>query len=263
MSFFKKALAKVGIGGVKVDLGLASGSLTAGEKFQSVVRIRGGSVEQQLQTCEICLYAEYTQHRANANGEMRQISAKALIQTYTLACDFTLKPGETRELPLTLLLPLHTPPKLTRESVWFQTRLDLEKAVDPSGKDRIDVLPDPLMKRILNAMERLGFQLAKSYLTENSNDQLSPDPFVQKLIYSPSAGYQHVLEAAIITPVWLSDILQINMEIKRRQGLLHSITGKDTVQDTIQLVPAEWGQRNDEALAAQLEGIISFAANSE
>ncbi|CAM4165936.1 sporulation protein [Paenibacillus alkaliterrae] len=256
MFIFKKVLSRIGIGGVKVDLELASSEVTAGEAVEGIVRIQGGSVEQLLHACEINLYAEYTSYETNPQGEQRTRSVKTVIQSYTLELDFVLQPYENRELPCSLLIPLHTPPRLTREKVWLQTAISLEKAVDPSDKDVIEVLPDPLLRRFLNTMERLGFFMVKSRLTENGVTDSSPDPYVHRIVYRVPDEYREELHEVTATPIWMTDALHIALQITRKQGLLDSIAGKDLVKGKIELIPEQWQTKCDDELAAQLEDVI-------
>ncbi|MED4604324.1 sporulation protein, partial [Paenibacillus validus] len=57
MSFFKKMLASVGIGSAKVDTELDSSQVSVGGAISGVVRVQGGSTEQQVD--RIYLYERF------------------------------------------------------------------------------------------------------------------------------------------------------------------------------------------------------------
>ncbi len=115
VSLFKKMLARVGIGSVKVDFRLPSHQLTAGEEITGTVRIQGGKTEQELQSCEIALFTEYTTYYTDSEGEHRTSTAKVLLNAYTLPCDFHIQSFEVKQYPLSIAIPLHTPITLSRE----------------------------------------------------------------------------------------------------------------------------------------------------
>lgn len=256
MSLFKKVLVRAGIGGMKLSVDPGGEPWVAGSEASGIIRMQGGMTEQPLRTIEIELYAEYSVHRTDAQGKRRVTSARALIQSYTLPCEVNLQPNEGYELPLHLLIPQYTPSKLTKERIWLEAKIQLPRAVDPTARVRIEVSPDPLLGRILGAIDRLGYPLAQSYLTENSDDALSPDLYVQRIIYGASNRDSHDLEAMIITPVWQAEVLQVEFQFKQKQGLIKSVTGKDIVTSRIEWAPEEWSGKSDEELADYLLTVI-------
>ncbi len=139
----------------------------------------------------------------------------------------------------------------------------MEKAVDSLDKDRITVLPHPLMQRILDAMNRLGFPLVESYLTENGNTQVSPDPFIQRIIYGVSDEYHLLLDEIMATPVWMPDKLHLILGINRKAGLLHTIAEKDIITETIEFLPEEWLARDNDAFARHIKAVIDKATATE
>ena len=256
MLFLNKILFHVGIGGVKVDFQLRHGEWIAGSQVDGLLIFQGGKFEQRLESCDISLYAEYTRYYTNAQGEHRSSSEKALINSYTIPCQLQLQPSEYKELPASLLLPLHTPAKFFREKVWFETRLNNDQKIKSKDKDIITVLPDPLLKRVLNSMDRLGFTLFKSFMVNNADDQLSPDTFVQQIVYSVSSDYQVSLDEIIMIPVWMEHELRVTLQINTKKGLAKTLTGKDIISETIILEPDEWSTKNDEQLTKLIQETI-------
>lgn len=259
MSFFKKIWDKTGIGGMKVNLILDSAKWTAGGEVTGRLRIQGGMTAWEAKHCEISLYTEYSTYRTDAEGNQRASSARIMLQSYTVECGPVIEPSEVVEIPIRLLLPLYTPITAQREAVWFETRIHLDKAVDPNDKDRLSVGPDPLLQLVLAAMERLGFYLVKSYLTENNSDEISPDCFIQRMIYSVSDEYRLLLNEIVMTPAWRDEALRLTFEVNKKAGVLRTLTGKDIVQMMADLHLDEWRGKSEQEMASWLKAVIERA----
>jgi sporulation-control protein len=256
MSFWRKSLAAVGVGGAKVSLELAAPHLTAGGTVDAVVRIRGGAAVQSVNECSIELCAEYTGYATNAQGEQRARTKEAVIQSYAVHVEGPLHAGALHEIPLTLSIPLHAPPRLYRETIRLRTRLDLDRAVDSIDHDEVEVLADPLLQRVLNAMSRLRFPFKRSYLTENGDSDRSPDAYVQRVVYSVPVEYSDEMDGIMLTPVWMDDALHLDLLVDWKQGLLRSLTGQDIATERLVLRPEEWAERDGDALASYLQDSI-------
>ena len=264
MTVWKKALAAIGIGGAKISLELASPYLTAGGTADVIVRLRGGAVGQTINDCLIELLASYTGYTVNAQGEQRATTREALLQSYTVPVGGPLRPQEVREIPLVLAIPLHVPPRLHRESVWFRTRLDIAHAADSRDRDDVEVLPDPFLQRVLNAMSRLRFHLVRSCLMENGNPDLSPDAYVQRIAYRVPDEYKNDVDEVILTPVWMDEALRLVMQVDRKQGLLRALSGADIATQPIVMRPGEWADRDGEAIASCLhDGFMRAIAQEQ
>lgn len=59
MSFVNKLLASVGIGSATVDTKIFRSELVPGEEVEGIVQIRGGNVEQQIDSIYLSLYTTY------------------------------------------------------------------------------------------------------------------------------------------------------------------------------------------------------------
>ena len=59
MSFVNKLLASVGIGSATVDTKIFRSELVPGEKVEGIVQIRGGNVEQEIDSIYLSLYTTY------------------------------------------------------------------------------------------------------------------------------------------------------------------------------------------------------------
>jgi sporulation-control protein len=260
MSVFKRLLAKAGIGGAKVDFQPERLEAAAGGQISGKVRLQGGIAEQRIGAFEIRLYAEYKSFHTDAQGQQSTRVERALINTYSFPYEALLKPSEAVEEPVALLMPLHTPLTLTRERVWFQTSLAIEAAADPTDQDAIQVLPDPLMKRVLQAMERYGFEIVRSDLIASGDEAVSPDPFIQRIFYRASNEYRLLLDEIVMTPVWGEDALLITLAMNKKAGIIRTIAGSDIVTENLVFPVSEWETAGQQELEQALKSAIDKAA---
>ncbi len=181
-SFFGRVLASIGIGSAKVDTVLEKSSYYPGEEIRGVVRIQGGSVEQQLDGIQLSVMTTYLREVNDSKiHQSAEISVIRIAQPQTIAIQ------EFKEIPFSFLLPRNTPLTLGRVSVWIKTAADIQSAVDPSDEDRIQVAPSALQKTVLDAVNSLGFRLrdAESVYAPRMRASL---PFVQEFEWVPTGG---------------------------------------------------------------------------
>lgn len=215
MSMFKKLLASVGIGAAQVDTRLFKESLIPGEIVQGEVHIVGGDIAQEID--EIYMYV-ITHYEREANDS--KVKEECVLLKHRLSERFSLQPKEQKAIPFAFQLPYETPLTMGRQPVYLRTGLDIKNAIDPGDSDFIEVLPHPLMSKVIDAVKQLGFQLFKvdceynRYLGRNY-------PFVQEFEFRPTGSYRSRLEEMELIFFLKQDELEILLELdKRARGFL-------------------------------------------
>jgi len=99
-----------------------------------------------------------------------------------------IKENETKELPFSFRLPLETPLSMGRTKVWVNTGLDIKSAVDPTDKDYLSVVPNPVMDGIFNAVSELGFRLREAECEQAPRHLRRNLPYVQEFEFVPVSG---------------------------------------------------------------------------
>ncbi|MEJ8544008.1 sporulation protein [Brevibacillus borstelensis] len=215
MSMFKKLLASVGIGAAQVDARLENDSLIPGEWVRGEVHIKGGDVAQDVD--EIYMYV-VTHYERETND--RKVKEECTLGKYRISDRFSLNPKEEKAIPFSFQLPYETPLTMGRQPVYLRTGLDIKNAIDPGDSDFIEVRPHPLMEKVLDAIQSLGFQLYK--VDCEYNRYLGRTyPFVQEFEFRPTGPYRSRLEE-LETVFYLKEgELEVLLELdKRARGFL-------------------------------------------
>jgi sporulation-control protein len=224
MSFFGKMLASVGIGAATVDTQLESPRVRAGEEVRGRVVLKGGSVEQQLTGLSVRVMSQF--YRDINDQRVRE---NAVVASFEVPGDATLRPGEVREVPLSFLLPDETPAAVGRTPVWLSTGLEVVAGVDPSDNDRLEVLPHRHTEVVLDAIGTVGFRLRE---VECEYSRLGRRvPFVQEWEFVPTGqfrGHLDELEAVFFPSAQGIDVLlQVDRKARGLMGLFAEATGTD------------------------------------
>ncbi|MGD6803218.1 sporulation protein [Rossellomorea vietnamensis] len=183
MSFFNKVFASVGIGAASVDTKLEKTRYAAGERVSGIVEVKGGSVEQEVDSIYLMLYTTYIRE-----SDDKKYTDSACIEKVQISEPFVIKANETRQFPVSFELPCDTPVTVGNTRVWVATGLDIKNAVDPKDKDYIDILPNDMMKAVFTSLERLGFKLRKADCEQAPRHLRGKNPFVQEFEFVPSSG---------------------------------------------------------------------------
>ncbi|MBT2656271.1 sporulation protein [Bacillus sp. ISL-18] len=183
MSFFNKVFASVGIGAAEVDTKLEKDTYMPGETVQGVVVIKGGKIDQQIDEIYLALNTTYLRE-----SDDRKYSVTATIDRFRLTTPFTIRANEQKDIPFSFLLPYDTPLSIGRSKVWVTTGLDIKGAVDPSDKDYLKVMPNPLMSAVFNTVEQLGFRIREADCEEAPRRLRGRLPFVQEFEFVPASG---------------------------------------------------------------------------
>lgn len=175
-------LASVGIGSAKVDTVLEKSSYYPGEVIRGVIRIQGGSVEQQIDGINLTVMTTYTQEiddsKFNKNGE---------VARFQVSQPQSIGVQEFKEIPFSVTLPGNTPLTIGRSPVWIKTDADIQSAVDPTDADHIQVTPSVFQKTVMDAVDSLGFRL-KNIESLYAPRMRAALPFIQEQEWVPTGG---------------------------------------------------------------------------
>ena len=240
MSFFKKMLSSVGIGSAKVDTVLQDENYVPGEVMSAVVKVSGGSTEQEIDGLYFAINATYeTTREVEVEGEDGEAETheETVSQTVTLAEaeiaeGFTVGPGEEKEIPVSLALPYHTPLSAGAVSVWVQTGLDIKMAVDPGDRDEIEVVPGEAMGALFEALVALGFAFSEAECEEAPRGFPGNPPIVQEFEFKPVSGtFRGRLDEVELLcrpePGGVEVFMEVDRKARGLSGFLAELTGTD------------------------------------
>jgi sporulation-control protein len=220
MSFFKKALASIGIGGVQVDTILENDRLVIGEDVRGVVEVTGGNIDQDIDAIHLTVYTYYISELGD-----KKVTSQAELNKIKLTDKISIRAGEKQTIPFELHVPLYTPVTFGRKLVWVHTSLDVKNAIDPTDKDYMEVSPNALMNEIFQSVENIGFRLRQMEVEKAPPFLLGKVPFVQEFEFIPSSGeFARKLDEleVIIVPNSTSSV-EVILEIDRKaRGLMGS-----------------------------------------
>lgn len=204
MSFFNKALASIGIGNAKVDTRLKQSRYRQGDLVEGEVYIQGGQVEQEID--EIYLYLVVFYFEAGSQKEY-------VMEEYRLTEVFKIAPRETKVVPFEFMLPFDTPVTTGGCPVFLKTGLDIRMAVDPDDTDGIEVLPHKPVEKVLEVVERVGFQLVDiDFEFEHFFSRL---PFIQEFRFHPTGDLRGVLNELGVIFYIGADYLEVIFQADR------------------------------------------------
>lgn len=215
MSMFKKLLASVGIGSAQVDTRLEQESLVPGEMLRGEVHLTGGDVAQEID--EIYMYVITHYERETNNGKAKE---ECTLIKHRLTEPVVLSPKEHKVLQFSFQLPYDTPLTMGRQPVYLRTGLDIKNAMDPGDSDFIEVRPHPLMAKVLDAVQLIGFQLYKVDCEYNRHLGRTY-PFVQEFEFRPTGVLRSRLEELEVIFYLREDSVEVLLELdKRARGFL-------------------------------------------
>lgn len=214
MGFFKKAMASLGVGGVKLNAIVENTNVRAGSQISGYVDVQGGNVEQHIENLNICVMTKY-EEEVDDNKRYQN----ATIQTISLNLNRTVLPKEHFQVPFSFSLTLQAPISSNKTLVWLNSSLDIEMALDPTDIDNLKVIPHPYVETTLEAIESLGFRLK-----EVKNEKMNIDngmPFGQVFEFSPINGvFRSKLDEIEVIFVPSEYGIRLVMEIDRKSNNL-------------------------------------------
>lgn len=203
---FKKFLASVGVGAVKIDTQLEKDQFTAGETVNGKVVLRGGDVEQQIDAIHIFLMTE-----AIRESNDTKVREKVALKKYPIASKLSIQPKEEKEIPFTIQLPLDAPASLGRLPIWFETGADIPMALDPEDRDPIKLTPHPYVDSVLEALKQVGFQLKKVEMEYSKQFG-----YVQEFEFYPGPEFRQYLDELEAIFLVRENQLSVMIEVDRR-----------------------------------------------
>lgn len=183
MSFFNKIFASVGIGSAKVDTKLERDTVSPGEEVRGVVEIQGGNVEQAVDAIYLTIHTSYIVEKDD-----NKFQKTGQIDKFQVAEPFTIRPNERRQIPISFRLPSDTPLTIGKTKVWLAAGLDVKNAVDPTDRDYLRVVPNPLMDSVFKAVSDLGFRLREAECEQAPYRLRRRLPFIQEFEFVPISG---------------------------------------------------------------------------
>ncbi len=159
---FKKILASVGIGAAKVDTVLETEHLQPGQKFNALIVIKGGDVDQEIAGLDLALMT-----RVKVDSEDGEYFTNHVIDKWRITDIGIIAAGAEKHIPFEARLHSETPiteinAGYNQSHVWLETGLDIDLALDPTDRDALHVYPNDAVSTFMEAMNRLGFNLVKA-----------------------------------------------------------------------------------------------------
>jgi len=159
---FKKILASVGIGAAKVDTVLETEHLQPGQKFNAVIVIKGGDVDQEISGLDLALMT-----RVKVENDDGEYFTNHVIEKWRITDIGMIAAGAEKHIPFEARLHSETPiteinAGYNQSHVWLETGLDIDLALDPTDRDALHIYPNDAVSTLMEAMNRLGFSLVKA-----------------------------------------------------------------------------------------------------
>jgi len=143
-------LTRIGIGSATIDLIPETTTVRVGGQINSSLKLKGGSSAQTVKDIEIALITQYKAEGAEGNSFWKQYG----LWEMEFEEELVVHPNDDRTVDVPpIQVPLSTPVTLGDTTVWIQSALDIDWAVDPSDVDQIEVQPNALLQAVLDALE--------------------------------------------------------------------------------------------------------------
>ncbi|MGL5694402.1 MAG: sporulation protein [Peptostreptococcaceae bacterium] len=250
MSIFKKVMASaLGVGAAKVDTIVHTNNLMPGQSIQGVCKITGGNIEQYISDIKIGVYTSYKKEIDDS-----EITKIQRIQERTIKIEKNIQPGEIYEVGFNFILYKRVPITKHKSRVWLDTDLGIEKGVDTSDKDYINVEPNEQMQTVFNAISELGFSI-REIENEHCPSKLNGYEFVQEFEFVPTSGYFRSrldeLELVFVPKQKYTDIvLEVDRKVRGIMSFLSEEMGLDESKLRFRL------EDSNEYTVAEIKSII-------
>lgn len=236
MGFFKKMMAAVGVGSARVDTRLERSAVRVGEELRGTVVVTGGQVEQRIERLNLGLTTRYkgddTYHTHT-------------LFSHPVVSGFPIQPGEVREFPFSLPVPHGTPLTLRGTEVWLVTDADIAGGVDPGDTDPVQILPSPEMGTVIEAAQRLGFNL------KGSEVEFIRGHLVQELSFLPPYGQYRLTELELMM-LPAHGGFEVILEVDRRATGMASLFTSEFETKGRWFISLDQLRRGPDALAPEL-----------
>ena len=247
---FRNLMARLGSGGAGVETVLDSPTTTPGGTVTGAVHLTGGTVAQEVNELRVAL--EATVEVESGDSSWRE---DATFGSTVVAGRGRVEPGARHSFPFTFGVPWQCP--ITSIDGWhlrgmrigLRTRVDVPGAVDPGDLDPVTVLPLPVQRAVLLALDALGFGF-RSADVEKGYIRGSDLPFYQEVEFVPPRsllGRINQLEVTFLADPHGVDVV---LEVDRRGGLLTE------GRDAFGRLRLGHGDTDTRGLAAELDAAI-------
>jgi sporulation-control protein len=159
---FKKWLTAVGIGSAKVDTRLTTDELIPGGLIAGEIHLSGGDADQSVSGLELALMT-----KVEVEGDDVKFMANHCLQSWRIPENFIIEAHTEKAIPFSYQLSAELPvtvsgAKQQQTTLWLQTGVDIDLALDPKDQDFLRVYPSSPMQAVLDAMSELGFVLMQA-----------------------------------------------------------------------------------------------------
>ncbi|WP_306362389.1 sporulation protein [Nocardia sp. CC227C] len=223
---FKKLLAAVGVGGAEVRTELHTPGVQPGETVHGVVRLRGGSVEQEIDRIAVELVTRVEIEHAD-----EEYDAYRAFWSADVHGSFTLAGSAPYEFPFSLHTPMETPitfyngRHLPGMEVFVRTVVEVGGAVDPGDRDPLGIGALPAQHVVLATLEQFGFPLHRADVEAGRLRGIQQQlPFYQEIEFGRSRNYPR-LNQLEVTFVARRDGMDVVLEADKKGGWIRE--GRD------------------------------------
>lgn len=211
-------LSRIGIGAAKVETILNQNAAAPGDQIGATVHVEGGNEAQDIDAINLVLMTTY---RTDDGVSIGVLSSQKANEA------FTIKPGEKKAFDVRVAIPRQTPLTIGRTNVWLRTGLDIEWALDPRDQDQLQIVPNPHMQTLFEAVENLGFDLHEAECKQVlSGFNLT---FAQELEFKPKRGPYagHINEIELVMQPG-EHSMDVRMEVDARMSGIGGLLGGET-----------------------------------
>ena len=247
---FRGMMARLGSGGAGVETVLDRPETTPGGSVTGTVHVTGGKVPQDVTEVRVALQA--TVEAESGDSSWRE---EVTFGTVAVAGAARIEPGAQHALPFSLPVPWQCPVtaidgwQLRGMRVGLRTRLDIAGSVDPGDLDPVTVLPLPVQRTVLHALDGLGFAFRGADV-EKGRIRGSELPFYQEVEFTPPYSLRGRVNELEVTFLADPQGVDVVLEVDRRGGLLSE--GRD-VGGRLRLAHTDTDVR---AVAAHLDAAV-------
>lgn len=258
MSFFTKALSKVGIGAAKIDAVLDNQQVEPGTIMSGVLNITGGKAEQKINKIDLDVYCNYfveEEYEEDGESRTRVVEETCRINTFDVQESFTINPGEELAIEFEIPLSAQAPLSFGKSKTWLQTNLDIDFALDKQDRDYLHVVPNERQQAILDAIAQLGFDMVEAE-SEGCSSSKGELPFIQEFEFKAHRGdFNGRLDELELVMMNYHDEVGVHLEIDRKArgigGFFAEMFGRDEVNAYISVT-----EPDVDAISEQLYQLI-------
>ncbi|MEH0155676.1 sporulation protein [Limibacter armeniacum] len=229
MSFFKKMMAGMGVGNMKIDTQLDVNEIQAGESLTGVIHIVGGGADQELNGINMHLMTELH----TEDGEHHVIT----LENYRIVDNAFVGAGEHLQVDFSIPIPTDTPVSFGLSNTWLRTEADVSFAIDPKDDDEIIIAPHPLQAIVMEGIESIGLSLSQVEFEEAPYRMGSRVPVIQELEYRPQrfSLLSKKLDELEVVFVPMEQAMRVFFQIDKRKGWFKEAFDQDESNIYIEL----------------------------